>query len=100
MCILILNINGPIRAKILHNKRNKRVLLQWGACDVQQIKKRNAHDRLCIQQEGEKNSGAEKSEVSGPGPECPENPDSPGKSPDSPGFSTAAKKQTSHSFSI
>jgi hypothetical protein len=38
MCILILNINGPIRAKILHNKRNKRVLQQWGACDVQQIK--------------------------------------------------------------
>jgi hypothetical protein len=37
MCILILNINGPIRAKILH-KRNKRVLQQWGACDVQQIK--------------------------------------------------------------
>jgi hypothetical protein len=38
LCILILNINGPIRAKILHNKRNKRVLQQWGACDVQQIK--------------------------------------------------------------
>jgi hypothetical protein len=38
MCILILNINGPIRAKILLNKRNKRVLQQWGACDVQQIK--------------------------------------------------------------
>jgi hypothetical protein len=38
MCILILNINGPIRAKILHNERNKRVLQQWGACDVQQIK--------------------------------------------------------------
>jgi hypothetical protein len=38
MCILVLNINGPIRAKILHNKRNKRVLQQWGVCDVQQIK--------------------------------------------------------------
>jgi hypothetical protein len=36
-----------------------------------------------------KNSGAERSEVSGPGPECPENP---GKSPESPGFSTAEKK--------
>jgi hypothetical protein len=38
MCILILNIKGPIRDNILHNKRNKRVLHQWGACDVQQIK--------------------------------------------------------------
>jgi hypothetical protein len=38
MCILFLNISGPIRAKILHNERNKRVLQQWGACDVQQIK--------------------------------------------------------------
>jgi hypothetical protein len=45
-----------------------------------------------------KNSGAEWSGVSGPGPECPENPGSPGKSSDSPGFSTAAEKQTSHSF--
>jgi hypothetical protein len=45
-----------------------------------------------------KNSGAERSGVSGPGPECPENPDSPGKSPDSLGFSTAAEKQTSHNF--
>jgi hypothetical protein len=26
-----------MRAKILHNKRNKRVLQQWGACDVQKI---------------------------------------------------------------
>jgi hypothetical protein len=34
------------------------------------------------------------------GPEYPENPDSPEKSPDSPSFSTAAEKQTSHSFSI
>jgi hypothetical protein len=48
----------------------------------------------------EKKSGAEKSGVSGPGPECPEIPDTPGKSPDSPGFSTAAEKQTTHSFSI
>jgi hypothetical protein len=47
-----------------------------------------------------KNSGAEKSGVSGPGMDCPENPDTPGKSPDSPGFSTAAEKQTTHSFSI
>jgi hypothetical protein len=31
-----LNINGPIRANILHNKKSKRVLLKWGACDVQQ----------------------------------------------------------------
>jgi hypothetical protein len=45
-------------------------------------------------------SGAEKSGVSGPGPECPEIPDTPGKSLDSPGFSTAAEKQTTHSFSI
>jgi hypothetical protein len=48
----------------------------------------------------EKKSGAEKSGVSGPGPECPENPETPGKSSDSPGFSTAAEKQTTHSFSI
>jgi hypothetical protein len=48
----------------------------------------------------EKKSGAEKFGVSGPGPECPEIPDTPGKSPDSPGFSTAAEKQTTHSFSI
>jgi hypothetical protein len=38
MCILILTINGPIRAKFFHTKRNKRVLQQWGACDMQQIK--------------------------------------------------------------
>jgi hypothetical protein len=37
-------------------------------------------------------SGAEKSGFSGPGPECPENPDTPGKSPNSPGFSRAAEK--------
>jgi hypothetical protein len=43
------------------------------------------------------NSGAERSRVSGLGPE---NPETPGKSPDSPGFSTAEKKQTSHNFSI
>jgi hypothetical protein len=46
------------------------------------------------------NSGAERSGVFGQGPECPENPETPGKSPDSPGFSTAEEKQTSHSFSI
>jgi hypothetical protein len=40
----------------------------------------------------EKNSGAEKSGVSGLGPECLENPDTPGKSPDSSGFSTTAEK--------
>jgi hypothetical protein len=44
-------------------------------------------------------SGAERSGVSGPGPECPKNPDSLEKNPDSPGFSTAAEKQTSHKFS-
>jgi hypothetical protein len=49
---------------------------------------------------GEKKSGAEKSGVSGLGPECPEIPDTPGKSLDSSGFSTAAEKQTTHSFSI
>jgi hypothetical protein len=47
-----------------------------------------------------KNSSAKGSGVSGPGPECPENPETPGKSPDSSGFSTAEKKQTSYSFSI
>jgi hypothetical protein len=48
----------------------------------------------------EKEFWAERSGVSGPCPECPENPDTLGKSPDSPGFSTAAEKQTTHSFSI
>jgi hypothetical protein len=47
-----------------------------------------------------KNSGAERSGVSGLGPECPENPDTLRKSTDTPGFSTEAEKQTSHSFSI
>jgi hypothetical protein len=47
-----------------------------------------------------KKSGAERSGVSGPGLECPGNPETPGKSPDSLGFSTSVKKQTSHSFSI
>jgi hypothetical protein len=47
-----------------------------------------------------KKSGAERFGVSEPGPECPRNPETPGKSPDSPGFSTSVKKQTSHSFSI
>jgi hypothetical protein len=45
-----------------------------------------------------KKSGAEKSGFSGTGPECSENPDTPGKSPDSPGFNIAAEKQTKHSF--
>jgi hypothetical protein len=48
----------------------------------------------------EKKSSAEKSGFSGPGPECPENPDTPGKSPDSPGFSKAAGKQITHSFNL
>jgi hypothetical protein len=47
-----------------------------------------------------KKSGAERSGLSGESPECPGNPETPGKSPDSPGFSTPVKKQTSHSFSI
>jgi hypothetical protein len=47
-----------------------------------------------------KNSGAERSGVSGQGQECPGNPETSGKSPDSPGFSTAEKEQISHSFSI
>jgi hypothetical protein len=46
----------------------------------------------------EKKSGAEKSRVSGPGPECPEIPDTPGKSQDSPGFSTAAGKTDNTQF--
>jgi hypothetical protein len=97
MCILILNINGPIRANILHNKRNKRVLQQWGACDVQQMKVRCSWHIMHLKRKKE-NSGAERSGVSGQGPECPENPETPRKSPDSPGFSTAEEKQTSHSF--
>jgi hypothetical protein len=48
----------------------------------------------------EKKSGAEKSGFSGPGPECPENPDTSGQSPDSLGFSKAVEKQITHSFSI
>jgi hypothetical protein len=47
-----------------------------------------------------KKFGAERSGASGPSPECPGNPETPGKSPDTPGFSTSVKKQTSHSFSI
>jgi hypothetical protein len=47
-----------------------------------------------------KKSGAEKSGLSGESPECPGNPETPGKSPDSLAFSTSVKKQTSHSFSI
>jgi hypothetical protein len=38
-------------------------------------------------------SDAEKSRVSGPGPECLENPESLRKSPDSPGFSTTEKNR-------
>jgi hypothetical protein len=40
----------------------------------------------------EKKSGAEKSRVSGSVPDYPDNPDTPGKSPDSPGFSTTTEK--------
>jgi hypothetical protein len=47
-----------------------------------------------------KKSGAKRSGLFGESPECPGNPETPGKSPDSPGFSTPVKKQTSHSFSI
>jgi hypothetical protein len=47
-----------------------------------------------------KNYGAERSGVSGLDLECSKNPETPGKSPDSPGFSTTEEKQTSHSFSI
>jgi hypothetical protein len=47
-----------------------------------------------------KKSDAEKSGISGPGPECPGNPETPGKSPNSLGFSTTVNKQISHSFSI
>jgi hypothetical protein len=65
---------------------------------MQQIKSEMLMTGYAFNQEGKKNSGAERSGVSGPGPECPENPDSPGKSPDSPGFSTATEKQTSQSF--
>jgi hypothetical protein len=47
-----------------------------------------------------KNSGVERFGLSGQGPKYPENPETLGKSSDSPGFSTAEKEQTSHSFSI
>jgi hypothetical protein len=67
---------------------------------VQQIKKVKCSGQVMHSTKREKNSGAEKSGVSGPGPECPENLDTPEESPDSPGFSTAAEKQTTHSFSI
>jgi hypothetical protein len=46
-------------------------------------------------------SDAEKSGLSRETPECLGNPETPGKSPDSPGFQhISEKKQTSHSFSI
>jgi hypothetical protein len=64
----------------------------------------------------EKKSEARKSGLSGANPECPGNPDTPGKSPDSPGFQhtrilrenlwtlrafiTPVKEQNSHRFSI
>jgi hypothetical protein len=86
MCVLILNINGPIRAKILNNKRNKRVVQQWGACDVQQIKSEMLMTGYAFNKK-------KKRILVLRGPECPENLDSPEKSPDSPSFSTAAEKR-------
>jgi hypothetical protein len=44
-----------------------------------------------------KSSGAEGSGVSGPGPECPE---TSGKFPDSPGFSTAEKTDFIQFFNL
>jgi hypothetical protein len=38
-------------------------------------------------------SGAERSGVSGADPKSPEKPETPGKSPDTPGFSTAEKNR-------
>jgi hypothetical protein len=43
----------------------------------------------------EKKSGARKSGLSGSNPECPGNPDSPGKFPESPGFQNTSEKQYS-----
>jgi hypothetical protein len=40
-------------------------------------------------------SGARKSGLSGANPECPGNPDTPGKFPDSPGFQNTSEKQHS-----
>jgi hypothetical protein len=45
-----------------------------------------------------KKSGAEKSGVSGPGPECPENPKTPGKCPGSPGFQHSSRKTDNTQF--
>jgi hypothetical protein len=42
-----------------------------------------------------KKSGARKSELSGTSPECPRNPDTPGKFTDSPGFQNTSEKQHS-----
>jgi hypothetical protein len=39
-----------------------------------------------------KKSDAEKSGLSGENPECPGNPETPGKSPDSPGFQHISEK--------
>jgi hypothetical protein len=39
-------------------------------------------------------SDARKSGLSGKNPECPGNPDTPGKSPDSPGFQHTSEKTT------
>jgi hypothetical protein len=43
----------------------------------------------------EKKSGARKSGLSRSTPECPGNPDTPGKFPESPGFQTTKEKQHS-----
>jgi hypothetical protein len=47
-----------------------------------------------------KKSDARKSGLFGENPECPGNPDTLGKSPDSPGFQYTSEKQYSHRFSI
>jgi hypothetical protein len=41
-------------------------------------------------------SDARKSGLSEENPECPENPDTPGKSPDSPGFQHTSEKNSIH----
>jgi hypothetical protein len=43
----------------------------------------------------EKKSGARKSGLFGANPECPRNPDTPRKFPDSPGFQNTSEKQHS-----
>jgi hypothetical protein len=45
-----------------------------------------------------KKSGARRSGLSGASPDCPINPDTPGKFPDSPGFQNTSEKQ--HSLKI